>query len=67
MHKKKVLDSRNFQHPVFDGFAYFEMYSTRFDHSRKPLNVCLQNFMDTVSQELMAEIHEILLISCTLI
>ena len=50
----------NFRHPVFDGLTCFEMSLTHFDHFWKMpvclsvcLYVCLQNFVDIVSQELM--------------
>ena len=70
IHKKKVLDSKNFRHSFFDGFTCFEMSWTRFDHFLKIsvcLHVCLQNFVDTVSQELMRGNWWNFIFSCILI
>ena len=67
--RRKYCISENFRHLFFDRFTCFQMSWTRFDRFLENvcMNVCLLNFVDIASQELMHGNWWKFLLSCTLI
>ena len=64
IHKKKTL--KNFRHPIFDGFYMFwDVLNTIWPFLE--MYVCLQNFVDSVSEELMCKNWWNIIFSCILI